>query len=205
MTESAQDINATFKRVLAMLNQALETPGGAASNGSSSETAPAPLSHTMLDLMIIMVPFLDLESSELLYNGAVQTLLGKEDEPALQKKGYKILKHLIDSSANGLQVVSASMEELQVKLLDATATCTISARKDRIKALLALVPHLPASDLHFIPAILSEVVICTKDNNEKTRSFAFSLLVEMGKRMKQGGVVQNSKLQGVDSGVPDGL
>ncbi|KAI9490962.1 NUC173 domain-containing protein [Zychaea mexicana] len=195
-----QDVNSTFKKVLGLLSQALES--GASAAPANDPSMPPPMSHTMLDLAVVMIPYLDAESVELLYNGTVTSLLAKENEPPLQKKGYKILKHLIDSP-NGRQVALNHIDELQAKVLEATASCTVSARKDRIKALLAIVQILPSSDLHFIPAILSETVISSKDSNEKTRNVAFSLLVEMGEKMKQGGVVKNSKLEGLDEAVPD--
>ncbi|KAI8375951.1 NUC173 domain-containing protein [Radiomyces spectabilis] len=200
-----QDINATFKKVLGLLSQALETgadnAGAAAANDPSM---PPPMSHTMLDLAIVMIPFLDAESAGLLYNGTASMLLTKEDEPALQKKGYKVLNHLLDTET-GRQVVSGHLDELQDKLLEATASCTMSARKDRVKTLLEVVRLLPSSDLHFIPAILSEAVICSKDQSEKTRDFAFGLLVEMGRKMKAGGIVKNSRLEGMDESVPDAV
>ncbi|CAO3609394.1 unnamed protein product [Mucor hiemalis] len=195
---TTDDINTTFKKVLAMLSQALESNEVATNDPS----LPPPMSHTMLDLAIIMIPFLDLESSELLYNGTIQSLLSKENDPTLQKKGYKVLNHLM-SSPNGTQVIAQHIEELQNQLLESTSNCTNSAKKDRIKTLNMVVSLLPSSDLHFIPAILSEVVLASKDNNEKTRNFAFDLLVNMGNKMKEGGVVKNNRLEGFDESTPD--
>ncbi|KAI8378224.1 NUC173 domain-containing protein [Choanephora cucurbitarum] len=195
-----EDINTTFKKVLGMLSQSLESNEP---NQASDPSLPPPMSHTMLDLAIIMIPFLDLESAELLYNGTVQSLLNKEDDPSLQKKGYKVLYHLMNCP-HGRQVISSShLEELETHLLDATATCTPSAKKDRIKTLNQVVLLLPPTELHFIPAVLSEVVLASKDNNEKTRNFAFELLVNMGNKMKEGGVVKNSRLEGFDASFPD--
>ncbi|GAA5803658.1 NUC173 domain-containing protein [Helicostylum pulchrum] len=196
---TTEDINTTFKKVLAMLSQALESNEVAPSNDPS---VPPPMSHTMLDLATIMIPFLDLESSGLLYNGTLTQLLAKESDPTLQKKGYKVLNHLM-SSPNGRQVVAQDIDNLQNHLLEATVTCTNSAKKDRIKTLNEVVSLLPNTDLHFIPAILSEVVLASKDNNEKTRNFAFDLLVNMGNKMKEGGIVKNSRLDGFDESFPD--
>ncbi|KAI8641706.1 NUC173 domain-containing protein [Parasitella parasitica] len=193
-----QDVNATFKKVLDMLSQALESNETVVNDPS----VPPPMSHTMLDLATIMIPFLDLESAELLYNGTLQSLLGKESDPTLQKKGYKVLNHLMRCD-NGRQVVAQHIDELQSYLLEATGSCTGSAKKDRIKTLKEVVELLPTTDLHFIPAILSEVVLASKDNNEKTRNFAFDLLVSMGKKMQTGGVVKNSHLEGFDESFPD--
>jgi ribosomal RNA-processing protein 12 len=195
---TAEDINVTFKKVLAMLSQALESNEVV----SNDPALPPPMSHTMLDLAIIMIPFLDTESAELLYNGTLTSLLSKENDPTLQKKGYKVLNHLM-SCPNGRVVVSKNIQELQNHLLEATATCTPSAKKDRIKTLNEVVALLPTSDLHFIPAILSEVVLASKDHNEKTRNFAFDLLVSMGNKMKAGGIVQSSRLEGFDASTPD--
>ncbi|KAI8884302.1 NUC173-domain-containing protein [Backusella circina FSU 941] len=193
-----EDINATFKRVLGMLSQALETK----EEEHNDPNLPPPMSQTMLDLAVIMIPFLDAESCELLYNGTLQSLLGKEDQPVLQKKGYKVLYHLMNN-AHGKQVALAHMDDLQRHLLEATGSCSISAKKDRVKTLLALVRLLPATDLHFIPSILSEVVLASKDSNEKTRGFAFELLVEMGRKMREGGIVKTSRLEGMDASAPD--
>lgn len=193
-----EDINTTFKKVLAMLSQALESN----EVNSQDPSLPPPMSHTMLDLATIMIPFLDLESAELLYNGTIQQLLSKESDPTLQKKGYKVLNHLM-RCPNGRQIMSNHIEELQSHLLNATITCTNAAKKDRIKTLKEVVSLLPNTDLHFIPAILSEVVLASKDNNEKTRNFAFDLLVSMGNKMKEGGIIKNSRLEGFDESFPD--
>ncbi|KAI7903680.1 NUC173 domain-containing protein [Cokeromyces recurvatus] len=193
---SAEDINTTFKKVLGMLSQALESTETVGDSSGQS-----PMSHTMLDLAIIMIPFLDAESCGLLYNGTVTTLLTRENDPVLQKKGYKVLTHLM-RVANGREVILQFIESLQQHLLESTIHCTNSAKKDRIKTISELVPLLPSQDLHFIPAVLSEVVLATKDNNEKTREVAFELLVSMAHRMQQGGIVKNSRLEGLE-GVPD--
>lgn len=197
---TAEDVNTTFKKVLGMLSQALESNEAPVAN--SDPSLPPPMSHTMLDLAIIMIPFLDQESAQLLYNGTIQSLLGKENDPTLQKKGYKVLNHLMNCP-HGRQVISNHIEELTIVLLEGTVSCTNSAKKDRIKTLNEVVTLLPNTNLHFIPAILSEVVLASKDNNEKTRNFAFDLLVNMGNKMKQGGIVRNSRLEGFDESFPD--
>ncbi|ORZ12697.1 NUC173 domain-domain-containing protein [Absidia repens] len=196
---SPQDINETFKKVLGLLSQALES---GEPQVAADPSLPPPMSQTMLDLSIIMIPFLGPESSELLYNGTITSLLDKEDAPLLQKKGYKILCHLLESP-QAQPVIRAHFAELQTKLLDATMSCTPSARKDRVKTLMLVVRLLDASDLHFIPAIMSEIVVALKDNGEKCRTFAFTALVDMGNKMKEGGLVKTSQLQGMDAGAPD--
>ena len=61
---------------------------------------------------------------------------------------------------------------------------------------------MPSSDLHFITAILSEVVISAKEVNEKARTAAFDLLVLMGEKMRHGGTVVNSKVSHMPDDAP---
>lgn len=195
-----QEINNTFKKVVTLLGEALANPDPTPVINDPS--VPPPMSHTMMDLAIIMIPFLDIPSAELLFNGVTSALLGKEDEPLLQKKAYKVINHL-SSCEIGVQVLQKNIENLQNRVLEGTVTCAPSSKKDRIKALGNIVSILPTNDLHLIPSILSEAVMATKEVNEKTRGFAFNLLVEMGNKMKEGGTVVNSKIQGMDEDVPD--
>ncbi|GAB5591662.1 pre-rRNA processing protein [Umbelopsis nana] len=196
----AEDVNNTFKKVVTLLGEALANPDP--SPAVNDPSIPPPMSHTMMDLAIIMIPFLDMQSAELLYNGVTSALLGKEDEPILQKKAYKVINHLA-SCENGTKVLQKNLDNLQTRVLEGTMTCAPSSKKDRIKALGNIVSILPSNDLHLIPSILSEAVMATKEVNEKTRGFAFNLLVEMGNKMKEGGTVVNSKIQGMDESVPD--
>lgn len=46
---------------------------------------------------------------------------------------------------------------------------------------------MPQASLFHIPLVLPEVVLATKEFNEKARSEAFDCLVEMGEKIKAGG------------------
>lgn len=70
--------------------------------------------------------------------------------------------------------------------------------QDRITFLKAILSHIPSSSLHVIPALIPEAVLCTKEPSEKARMAAFDLIVAMGYKMKEGGVVKRSKLAGMD-------
>jgi len=65
-----------------------------------------------------------------------------------------------------------------------------------------MIDCIPSSDLHFIPSVLSEVVISTKEINERARTQAFDLLVAMAEKMKLGGTVINSKVPGMPANTP---
>lgn len=195
----AQDINTTFKKVLTLLSQSLTSSTPA----TIDPNIPPPMSHTMMDLAITMVPCLDLESTQHLYTLITSSLLSREDEPILQKKTYKVLNRMAENEI-GRAILLRNISDLQTRLLDAMGTTAPSSKKDRLQTLLNTVKLLPTTDLHLIPSILSEAVVCTKEVNEKARILSYDLLVTMGNKMREGGTVVNSKVDGMDEDMPDG-
>ena len=166
----------------------------------SVETMP-PMAHTLMDLVITISPYLPLESYQqllIIFNAVIN----KQDDPQLQKKAYKVISRMAESQS-GKRVLSAQVVAIQKVLLDSAETASAPARRDRLDAVAHLIEHLPADDLHFIPAILSEVVISAKEVNERARTAAFDLLVSMGEKMKQGGTVVNSRIPGMPADAPN--
>ena len=49
-----------------------------------------------------------------------------------------------------------------------------------------------------IPSIIPEAVLGTKEPSEKARNVAFDLIVAMGKKMVEGGVVKRNLVDGMD-------
>ena len=80
------------------------------------------------------------------------------------------------------------------------------ARRERLAAISSLLPYVPDNSLHFIPSVLSEVVICCKENNERARETAYELLVQMGHRMAaaSGATIDNSKVPHMPDDAPSG-
>ena len=70
--------------------------------------------------------------------------------------------------------------------------------EDRLNLFNALLEYLPSTSLHVIPSIIPETVLGTKEPSEKARSAAFELIVAIGHKMKEGGVVKRHKLNGMD-------
>jgi ribosomal RNA-processing protein 12 len=66
-----------------------------------------------------------------------------------------------------------------------------------------LLPLIPASSLHIIPQLIPEAVLGTKEPSEKARTAAFELVVAMGRKMANGGVVKRSLVGGGDDGDED--
>jgi len=57
---------------------------------------------------------------------------------------------------------------------------------------------LPNTSLHLLPSLIPEAVLGTKEPSEKARLEAFDLIVTMGKKMREGGVVKRDRLEGMD-------
>ena len=69
-----------------------------------------------------------------------------------------------------------------------------------------LLPLLSPSSLHVIPSLIPEAVLGTKEPSEKARAAAFDLIVAMGKKMAEGGVVKRDLVDGMEEdGVGEGM
>ena len=143
-----------------------------------------PTSHTLMDLVITLSIYLPRSSFQTLFSLA-SLVLPQSSDPQLQKKGYKLLPRLATSPA-GQRALQERNAELQQMLLSTASSTSTPARRDRLSAIAIVVEYLPWNSLHFIPSILSEVVISAKEVNEKARTAAFDLLVAMGKKMAEG-------------------
>ena len=168
-----------------------------------TENQMPPMSHTFMDVLITMAIYLPRTSFATLFKIA-SLAIQKDDDPQLQKKAYKLIPRLAESEI-GRTTLSERNPELQKLILQSADKATASARRDRLSAIAQVVDFLPSSDLHFIPCILSEVVISAKEVNEKARAAAFDLLVSMGEKMKTGGTVKNSRVPHMPPDTPDVL
>lgn len=197
----------TFTKVTTMLESSLQEAGPQTQadkqKQAKDQSKMPPMSHTFMDLVITISVYLPRESFASLFNMAA-LIINKDDDPQLQKKAYKLIPRLAES-VSGQAALRERNVELQALLLSSAAKTSAAARRDRLAAITQVVDFLPASDLHFIPSILSEVVISAKEVNEKARTAAFDLLVLMGEKMQQqdGGVVVNAKVAHMPDDAPE--
>ena len=159
-----------------------------------------PTSHTLMDLVITLSIYIPRPTFPTLFSLAA-LILPLTSDPQLQKKAYKLLPRLATSEAGTLALQERN-SELQVLLLSGASTVSAPARRDRLAAISVIVEHLPQTSLHFIPSILSEVVISAKEVNEKARIAAFDLLVLMAKKMAAGGQIDQSQIPHMASDAP---
>ncbi|KAM5343072.1 hypothetical protein ACJ41O_014038 [Fusarium nematophilum] len=196
----------TFDRVSKMLAaelQQMQKPAEKEKGQKSKDHMPS-TAQTLMDLVITMSVYLPRESFAALFEIAA-VIINKEDEPQLQKKAYKLIPRLADSEI-GKAALQERSAELQNLIFSSTSKVSAPARRERLAAVTALLPFIPNTSLHFIPAVLSEVVICCKENNERARETAYELLVQMGHRMAgaNGAAIDNSKVPHMPDDAPAG-
>ncbi|KAK7203887.1 NUC173 domain-containing protein [Myxozyma melibiosi] len=200
---SAEDIKGTFQKVVSLLTPALEKSASKKKDTGANPTGKfsvPPVSHTMMDLAVAMVPYLPIS----LYGELSKIFMATIQNPdsQLQKRGYRIITRMAQSE-DGAEFLVANIDSLEGVIAGASEKVTPPSRGARMSALIDVVRILPSSDLHFIPVILPEAVIGTKEVNEKTREAAYNLLVAMGDKMAGGGSVAISKVPNMDAGAAD--
>jgi ribosomal RNA-processing protein 12 len=143
-----------------------------------------------------------------------------EKDPAVQKKAYKILHHLIEHRPD---FYTANFEGIVEQLLQGSDRAISASRGFRIKCLKSVILHLLSDqqnmDLSKIPSIgvenqdsysaiekakvlitpmIAEIVLSIKESNKKTRAAAFHLLIEVAGTMDdndpENGIVTISHL-----------
>lgn len=210
---SMQELNETFTRVTSMLESSVASEQEAAAKqgnqqqGGSAGKMP-PTSHTLLDLVITMSTYLSRSNFASLFQLASVILNGQVSDQQLIKKAYKLIPRLATTETGKAALIERNAE-LQALIVSTADKTPSSARRDRFLAIYELVTYLPTSDLHFIPSILSEVVLGCKESNEKARTAAFELLIHLAKRTidternPEGTKIRNSLVPHMADDAPD--
>lgn len=194
----------TFERVATNLEASLPEIGSQTQadkqKQDKNQNKMPPMSHTLMDLIITIALYLPRDSYRSLFRMA-EIMINKDNDPQLQKKAYKLIPRLAESEV-GRAALKDRNGELQQLLLASAEKASAPARRDRLHAILQVIESLPQSDLHFIPSILSEIVISAKETNEKAREAAYNLLVAMGEKMAEGGKVVQAKVPNMPADAP---
>ena len=166
---------------------------------------------TTQDILILLLPYLSPSASATLFDLCLTAdVLGGKDT-GVQKRGYKILTKLVESRKVTIdaEVTLRQLDELVTNLTPAAKKVSdlhlfppclsaLTIPQDRFTLLALLVPSIPSSAMHLIPSLIPEAVLGTKEPSEKARISAFELIVSMGRKMGEGGVVQRSLIDGMD-------
>ena len=144
-----------------------------------------------MDIVVAIAVYLPRESFQSLFKLAA-ILVSESNEPQLQKKAYKLIPRLAQSEA-GKAALRERNVEIRDMMLNSSEKVHTSARRDRLNAISVVVDTISRQDLHFVPYILPEVILRTKETNERAREAAFNLVIQLGEKMQAGGIIDNSK------------
>jgi len=198
-----QEISDTFARVAKLLDDSVKESAGKKApvlKQGQKDTTPPPTSHALMDIVVAMAVYLPREGFPSLFQMA-SAIISQQHDAQLQKKAYKLIPRLALSEIGKLALNERSAD-LQQMILATAENAMISARRDRLNAMSTIVDFLPSQDLYFVPSLLPEVILATKEANERARTSAFDLLVQLGEKMSQGGIIDNSKISHMPPGTP---
>lgn len=192
------DLETTFNKVCGLLKNAMESD--AAKKSNPKDTTPK-LSFTMMDLVVAMAKYVPQSSHNALFS-IFSTTVSPDNEALMQKRSYRVLARLAETE-EGKQSILNFINEIEKVLIETSTSTHNSARASRLTSINLLLDILPQSELFFIPAILQEIILTTKDTNERTRELSYSILIKMGKIMSNGGTIVNSRVPGFAPDTPD--
>ncbi|RPD59760.1 NUC173-domain-containing protein [Lentinus tigrinus ALCF2SS1-6] len=186
----AKEVAQAYRKLVTLFKQSLTK-----AQSATATKDPASNSMTVVtqDLLLLILPYLSSEDATALLNMYLVSDVLESKDNGVQKRGYKTLARLVESGK--VEVNAAAVLKKLEGLVDGLAA---AAKKDRFHLFAALVPVISKDSLHLIPSIIPEAVLGTKEPSEKARNAAFDLIVAMGKKMTEGGVVQRDNIEGMD-------
>ncbi|KAK0485757.1 armadillo-type protein [Armillaria novae-zelandiae] len=173
------NIGKAYANVFKMFKANLRQP----SNGSSDD-------NTIIitqDLLIMLLPHLSTTDAIALFAVCLSEEVLCSKVNGVQKRGYKILWRLVECGN-----ISIDTESVIRQLGEYTDGL------DRFTLLAALIPAISPSAMHLIPSLIPEAVLGTKEPSDKARNAAFDLIIAMGRKMSEGGVVKRNMIDGMD-------
>lgn len=192
---SAEDLEKTFNNVCGLLKNAMEEESGKPTKGKPQ------LSATLLDLVVCMSKYLPTSTYPALFSIFGVTV--RSNDALTQKRAYRIITKLSELEA-GSEALVGFVGDIEKVILENSETIQTSAKSARLAAIRAVIELLPSNHLDFIVRMVAEVILATKDVNEKSREAGFETLIAMGKKMNDpNGVIMLSKVPGYDEQAPD--
>lgn len=187
-----------FNNVCTMLKEALEDDeksnrfqtGNAVGNSKNPR-----LSITMMDLIVALAKYVPESSYNVLFTifGMTNTI----PDSLIQKRSYRIITKLSEIPRGQESILLFINDIEKVMVGESSEKINASAKAARLLALSKILLILPSDHLYFIPNITSEIILATKDMNEKTRELAYSMLTDMGRLMLKGGAIDTNKVSGL--------
>lgn len=170
-----------FKKVVQRLLLATTEITGSQGDNDSTNATLRVISLLGLAQALVASSSLDDASLSLLYRSVRPLVRSDEHSPKVQKRGYKVLAEICERHRDFVNS-EERLGEMTTLMVDSLVTCQVSARHMRLKCLTHIVVGFdPDNNAHMavIPDIMSEVLLCLKDSNAKTRDAAYQLLLAM--------------------------
>ncbi len=170
------------------VTSAMETSALSSSGGSPGEsemdlvTTPLQLACMYLDLIACMVPQLEPNCVMLCYR-AIKPMIQDDQTPGIQKRAYKALLEVCQHHSQFIVSDPSDLQAFVDLLVGSLYNCNVKARRMRLKCLSYMVQNFqPDNEEHkAVPkAIISEIILCMKDSNGRTREAASELLITLG-------------------------
>ncbi|KAJ3275758.1 hypothetical protein HDV01_007225 [Terramyces sp. JEL0728] len=144
--------------------------------------------YTIFDLVLILIPALPKEQylSTMMefYKICLEQL--KAADSTLQKKSYKCLSAILSlMPMDSLKIAELAELLMAEEVITRISPGSIRPRMKLLQQYVELVNE-NAIILQFIPTSLPEVMLATKESNEKTRDSAYDCLIAMCKKMMSG-------------------
>ena len=179
-----EDIEKTFNNVCGLLKNSMDNEAAAAANEKNNNKPQ--LTSTLLDIIVTMVRYLPPKCYGPLFMIFGQTV--NSNDTLIQKRAYRIISKLSEISL-GEDAITSYLTDIENVLLQNSNSVHTSARSGRLAAIKTVVNLLPTDQMSFIVQVSAEIILATKDVNEKTRDLAFEILILMAGRMQNGGSI----------------
>ncbi|XP_069705584.1 RRP12-like protein [Periplaneta americana] len=141
--------------------------------------------ESVLDLLRALLCYQDEERLARLYTCCEDRLVNVKNHHE-QKKAYRLLEELCGSSAEVCKnYVKSNLEEIQKLLLESLSTAAAPSKGPRLRCLSSLVAIMDYFQLDVLKEIVPEAVLCCKDINERCRTAAYNLLVQICEVMQK--------------------
>lgn len=196
-------ISTTFKKVMQKLLEATTEAKRVEADGTVGNSKRATklrrISHAQMALALALLTHVDDANVALLYR-VIKPYLLDDADACMQKRSYAALVAICDSHPTFLSEES-QLQDLTRAICESLLTCSVPAKKMRLRVLAHLIRALqaqPATDKlaekELVPNLVGEIMLCTKEANGKAREAAFELLVAMATLLRardpQNGIME---------------
>lgn len=141
--------------------------------------------HNLMHMLVAFVEFMDENSVALLYR-VVQPYLLNDLDAMMQKRAYTLLVAICTWHPK-FTCQPQILQTLIATLCDSLLTCSIPAKKMRLRSLTHIMEAIKnTTDMNlyeFLPPLVGEIILCTKEANGKAREIAFEVLISMASLM----------------------